>query len=300
MKMSAIADFKSGLSLARSKILTFFLAIIGIVIVLGLVFALVTLPIGLAAWLADPSADFVTRWTETLTAWTLPLTSGSLGVILSLSFLVVILPLTALGIWILGALFGIAKEQVDTNDTRVEHAFSWLRKKFVPLIEGGIIIAIIIVLPALIVGYIISWAYGFQSLPYPFNLIEGIIAFVYFFIMLGLFSLLCPAIVDGMSPLNAMRMSVKTVRANLGRIFGFLLIYILITAIFFGPIAIYSDYWVAMSMIPDPLTDVVFAALTAWTVIGAFILLLFVLPALVFGLTLIYNSLKNSTSAQMS
>jgi hypothetical protein len=300
MKMSAITDFKSGLSLARSKLLTFFLAIIGIVIVLGLVFVLVTLPIGLAAWLANPSADFVTRWTDTLTAWTLPLTSGSPGMILSLSFLVVILPMTALGIWILGALFGIAKEQIDTNDTRVEHAFSWLRKKFVPLIEGGVVLAIIIGLPAFIVGYIVGWAYGFQPLPFPINWIEGIIGFAYFFIMLGLFSLLCPAIVDGESPVNAMKMSVKTVRANLGRVFGFLLIYILIIAILFGPIGVYSAYLVFIGMTPDPLTDIVMAALTAWSVFGAFILLLFVLPALVFGLTIIYNSLKSSTPAQMS
>ena len=292
--MNAITDFKSGLSLAKSKVLTFFLAIIGIVIVLGLVFVLVTLPIGLAAWMMDPSADFIIRWTETLTAWTLPLTAGSAEVILSISFLTVILPTAAIGIWVLGALFGIAKEQIDTNDTRVEHAFSWLRKKFVPLIIGGILLSIVIVLPALIVGYIISWAYGFQTIPYPINWIEGIIGFVYFFIMLGFFSLLCPAIVDDVSPLDAMRMSVKVVRANMGRIFGFLLIFVIITLLIFGPIAVYSMYLVSLGLIPDPMTDVTFAALTAWSAIGAFILLLFAIPTLIFGLTLIYNSLRSS------
>jgi len=300
MNMSAINDFKSGLSMAKGKLLTFFLAIIGIVVVLGLVLAVVVLPIGLVAWMMNPSADFITRWTETLTAWTLPLTYGSAEVILSISFLTVILPITAIGIWVLGALFGIAKEQIDTNDTRVEHAFSWLKKRFAPLIGGGILLSIIIILPALIVGYIISWAYGFQPVPYPINWIEGFIGFVYFFIMLSFFSLLCPAIVDGMSALDAMRMSVKTVRANLGRVFGFLLIFVIITLILFGPIAIYSMYLVSLGLTPDPLTDVVFAALTAWSAIGAFILLIFVLPALVFGLTLIYNSLKTQTPVQMS
>ena len=297
MYMGAIADFKSGLSLAKSKVLTFFLAIIGIVVVLGLVFVLVTLPIGLAVWMMDTSADFITRWTDTIVAWTLPLTSGSVEVILSLSFLIVILPIAALGIWVLGALFGIAKEQVDTNDTRVEHAFSWLRKKFVPLIIGGILLSIIIVLPALIVGYLISWAYGFQAIPYPVNWIEGIIGFVYFFIMLGLFSLLCPAIVDDVSPLNALKMSFRMVRANLARIYGFLLIFVLITLLLFGPIGLYSIYLVSLGMTPDPMTDAVFAALTAWSAIGAFILLLFVIPTLIFGLTVIYNSLKGSSQA---
>ena len=295
--MSAITDFKSGLSLAKSKVLTFFLAIIGIVVVLGLAFVLVTLPIGLIAWMIDPSADFITRWTDTLVAWTLPLTSGSVEVILSISFLAVILPIAAIGIWVLGALFGIAKEQIDTNDTRVEHAFSWLRKKFVPLIIGGILLSIVIFLPALVVGYVISWAYGFGTIPYPINWIEGIIGFVYFFIMLGFFSLLCPAIIDDTSPLDAMKKSFRIVRANLGRIFGFLLIFVIIASILFGPIAIYSMYLVSLGLTPDPMTDVVFAALTAWSAIGAFILLLFVVPTLIFGLTLIYNSLKSTPNA---
>ncbi|MFW9932678.1 MAG: hypothetical protein ACFFDR_08480, partial [Candidatus Thorarchaeota archaeon] len=138
VNMQAYDDLKLGLSMAKSKILTFFLAIIGILVILGLTFAVITLPIGLAVWLLDPSADFITQWVETLVAWTLPLTSGSVAVILSVSFLGVILPLSALAIWVLGALFGIAKEYIETQDTRVEHAFTWLRKKFVPLIVGGI------------------------------------------------------------------------------------------------------------------------------------------------------------------
>lgn len=297
IKMSAIADFKSSLSLTRSKVLTFFLAIIGIAVVLGLVFVLVTLPIGLAAWLMNPSVDFITSWTNTITAWTLPLTSGDIGVVLSLSFLIVILPMSALGIWVLGALFGIAKEQIDTNDTRVEHAFSWLRKKFVPLIIGGILLSIIIVLPALVVGYIISWAYGFQTIPYPVSWIEGVVGFIYFFIMLGLFSLIGPAIIDDVSPINALKMSFRMVRANLARVYGFLLIIVIIAFVLVGPISLYSLYLVSLGLTPDIMTDVVFATFTAWTVIGAFILLLFIVPTLVFGLTVIYNSLKSPPQA---
>ena len=288
--------------MAKSKVLTFFLAIIGIVVVLGLVFAVITVPIGVVAWLLDPSLDFITTWTNTIVVWTLPLTSGSMAVILSISFLVVILPLGALGIWVLGALFGIAKEYIDTNDTRVEHAFTWLRKKFAPLIVGGILLAIIIVLPALVVGYLISWAYGFGTVPWPVDWIEGILGFVYFFIMIGLFSLTCPAIVDDMGAVDAIKHSLKTVRANMGRVYGFLLLIVAISFIFVGPIALYSTYLVYMGFTPDPMTDVVYAVFTAWTVIGVFLILLFLLPAFIFGLTRIYNSLKGAgtTPAQVS
>ncbi|MFW9920027.1 MAG: hypothetical protein ACFFED_10530 [Candidatus Thorarchaeota archaeon] len=295
VNMQAYDDLKLGLSMAKSKILTFFLAIIGILVILGLTFAVITLPIGLAVWLLDPSADFITQWVETLVAWTLPLTSGSVAVILSVSFLGVILPLSALAIWVLGALFGIAKEYIETQDTRVEHAFTWLRKKFVPLIVGGILLAIVIGLPALIVGYIISWAYGFGTIPWPVDWIEGIIGFIYFFIMLGLFSLVCPAIVDDMGAMDALKYSFRTVRGNMNRVFGFLILFMLVIFILVGPLSVYSVYLVSQGIIPNPMTDVLFAALTAWTAIGAFIFLLFLLPALIFGLTNIHKSLKGAT-----
>lgn len=301
VNMQAYDDLKSGLSMAKSKVLTFFLAIIGIVVILGLVFAVITVPIGLAVWLIDPSGDFITQWVNTMVAWTLPLSSGNMAIILSVSFLVVIIPMTALGIWVLGALFGIAKEYIDTNDTRVEHAFSWLRKKFGPLIVAGILLAIIIGLPAMFVGYIISWAYGFGTLPWVVQWIEGVIGFIYFFIMLGLFSLVCPAVVDNVGAVDSLKHSLKMVRANLGRVFGFLFLIVVICFIFVGPIAVYSTILVYQGIIiTDPMTDVVFAALTAWTVIGAFLVLLFVIPALVFGLTRIYDSVKSVAPTQVS
>jgi hypothetical protein len=300
LNMQAYDDLKLGLSMARQKVLTFFLAIIGILVVLGLVFAVITLPIGLAVWFFDPTGDFITQWTNTIVAWTLPLNSGNVAVILSFSFLAGVIPMAAIGIWVLGALFGIAKEYIDTNDTRVEHAFTWLRKKFGPLIVGGILLAIIIGLPALIVGYLISWIYGFGTVPWPVDWIEGAFGFIYFFIMLGLFSLLCPAIIDNHGAVDALKYSVRTVRANIGRVFGFLILIVIVCSIAVGPIAAYSTYLVSQGIIPDPMTDVLFAALTAWTAIGAFFILLFVIPAFVFGLTRIYDSTKGAAPTQMS
>jgi hypothetical protein len=300
VNMQAYGDLKSGLSLARHKVLTFFLAIIGILVVLGLIFAVITLPFGLAVWFFDPSGDFITQWVNTITAWMLPLSSGSVAVILSVSFLAVILPLTALGIWVLGALFGIAKEYIDTNDTQVEHAFTWLRKMFGPLIGGGVLLAIVIVVPALIVGYLVSWAYGFTTVPYPVDWIEGVAGIVYFFIMLGFFSLLCPAIVDGVGAVDAMKLSFRMARANMGRVFGYLLLFMLILFIFIAPVAIYSTYLVSLGHVFDPMTDVIAAVCTAWTAVGVFFIALHLLPGFVFSLTLIYNSLKGAAPTQMS
>ncbi len=298
--MQAYDDLKSGLSMAKSKVLTFFLAIIGIVVILGLVFVVITIPIGLAVWFLDPSADFITQWTNTMVAWTLPLSSGNIAVIVSVSFLVVILPMTALVIWVLGALFGIAKEYIDTNDTRVEHAFTWLRKKFGPLIVAGILLAIIIGLPAMIFGYLVNFAYGFGPVPWFVQWSVGIIAFVYFFIMLSLFSLVCPAIIDDVGAVDALKHSVKMVRANMSRVFGFLLMIVIICFIFVGPLAMYSAYLVYLGFTPAIATDVIFAALTAWVVIGVFFIFLFVIPALIFGLTRIYNSVKSAVPTQVS
>ncbi|MFW9910139.1 MAG: hypothetical protein ACFFEF_16400 [Candidatus Thorarchaeota archaeon] len=296
--MYGYEDLKSGLSMARSKVLTFFLAIIGIFVILGLVFVVVTLPIGLAIWLLDPTGDFITAWVETMVAWTLPLSSGNVAIILSVSFLVIIIPMTALGIWILGALFGIAKEYIDTNDTRVEHAFTWLRKKFGPLMVGGVLLAVIIGLPAMIVGYLISWAYGFGTIPWPVDWIEGILGFVYFFIMLGFFSFVCPAIIDDVGAVDSLKLSYKMVRANMARVFGFLLLIVIVAFIFVGPIGLYSVYLTYLGLIPNPMTDVFFGVLTAWAAIGVFIFVLFFLPALIFGLTRIYNSIKGAAPTQ--
>ena len=76
--MEAIEDFKISLSMAKSKVLTFFLSIIGILVIFALIFIVITLPVGMIAWFINPSLDFITQWVNAITAWTLPLTGGSM------------------------------------------------------------------------------------------------------------------------------------------------------------------------------------------------------------------------------
>jgi hypothetical protein len=290
--LEALEDFKTSLSIAIRKMLTFFLAIIGIFVILGLIFMVITLPVGLIAWFIDPSLDFITQWVNVMTAWTLPLTGGSMALILSFSFIAVALPGVALLIWILGALFGLGKEYIENGDTRVENAFTWLRKKFIPLIITGILYSVIAILPAMIIGYLISAAFGFGDIPYPIDIAVWSIGLLYAFIVVGFFSFWVPAVCDDVSPFNALKKSVELVRNNLIRVFGFLIIILVILLIFIGPIAFYSYYLISIGIPPNPMTDVVYTGLIAWVVIGACLFLVLFLPSTILGLTRIYNEVK--------
>ena len=290
--MEPLEDFKTSISMAKSKVLTFFLAIIGIFVILGIIFVVITLPIGLIAWFMNPSIDFITQWVNAITAWTLLLTGGSMELILSFSFVAFVLPGVSFFVWILGALFGISKEYIETGDTRVENAFTWLRKKFFQLIITGVLISIIILLPAMIIGYLVSAAYGFGDIPFPVDVGLWSVALIYAFIIIGFISFWVPAVCDDVSPFDALKKSIELVRNNFIRVFGFLAIIVIILVIFIGPIAIYSYYLISLGQVPNPMTDAVLAALVAWIVFGAFLFLLLLLPATIIGLTRIYNEIK--------
>jgi hypothetical protein len=290
--MEALEDFKISISMAKGKLLTFFLAIIGIFVVLGIIFVVITLPIGLIAWFMNPSIDFISQWVNAITAWTIPLTGGSLELILSFSFIAFVLPGVSFFVWILGALFGISKEYIETGDTRVENVFIWLRKKFFPLIITGVLISVIILLPAMVVGYLVSAAYGFGDIPFPVDVGLWSIALIYAFIIIGFISFWVPAVCDDVSPIDALKKSIELVKNNLIRVFGFLAIIVIILVIFITPIAFYSYYLISLGQVPNPMTDAVLAALIAWIVFGAFLFLLLLLPATILGLTRIYNEIK--------
>lgn len=290
--MEALEDFKTSFSMAKSKVLTFFLAIIGIFVVLGLIFVVITLPVGLIAWFIDPSFDFITQWVNAMTAWTLPLTGGSMALILSFSFIAVVIPGVSFFVWILGALFGIAKEYIETGDTRIENAFTWLRKKFIPLIITGILISVVAVLPAIFIGYLVSAAHGFGNIPFPTDVIVWTTALIYAFIVIGFFSFWVPAVCDDVSPLEAMKKSISLVKNNIVRVFGFLIIILIILVLFIGPVAFYSYYLISLGQTPDPMADIMLAGLIAWVAIGAFLFILLLLPTTILGLTRIYNEIK--------
>jgi hypothetical protein len=76
------------------------------------------------------------------------------------------------------------------------------------------------------------------------------------------------------------------------RVFGFLIIILILLVIFVGPVAFYSYYLISLGQTPNPLTDAVLAALIAWVAVGAFLFVLLLLPTTILGLTRIYNEIK--------
>ena len=104
-----------------------------------------------------------------------------------------------------------------------------------------------------------------------------------------------PASTDGKSALESLKTSFRLTKENLVRVFGAWTIFIALIVIFFVPIAFYAVYFVAPGVI-----DLGFAITIAWAAIGAFVIILFVLPALFLTFMRIYLSVTGKLGQQES
>ncbi|MFW9806945.1 MAG: hypothetical protein ACFFFK_09475, partial [Candidatus Thorarchaeota archaeon] len=147
-----LKDFKVGFTLAVKNILSFGLAMLGIILVtivlLVVILLLIVVPI-----LITLGVPFLIWLVQSLVSG-FEASSG-----LALIFLIMFLVLPILGPFFvaLGALFGMAREIVESDGTHAESAFSWYGKRGFSLLGGGILHFLITLAPLILAFISISY-----------------------------------------------------------------------------------------------------------------------------------------------
>ncbi|MBY8998461.1 MAG: hypothetical protein KGD60_12080 [Candidatus Thorarchaeota archaeon] len=297
--MSVMDDVKVSFGYAKNNMLSFLLAIFGMLILVAILIFIVISPLLLMAWLANPSDPeafglAISAYFQGLTGFfgSNPLAGLFGGGAIGLLFLI---PIFAVGTWIFSAIYGMSNEIIMTGGTHAESAFGYLRKNVVSSLGAGVLWSLVLFVPLWLVGLGATALTGFTTLPAGWGWPIGIITFLYVYIVGGFLMLHLPASADGLGALDSLKTSFRLTKENLGRVFGAWTIFIALIAVFFAPIALYAVYFGSPGVI-----DIGFAITIAWAAIGAFVLILFALPALFLTFTRIYLSVTGKLPQQGS
>jgi hypothetical protein len=227
-------DLKASFKLAVKNILSFLLGMIGVIIVTVLLIAamaIAVIPVVILFLGIEGMTNAITQLAPLMGTG-----SGAAAIIFGVG-MVVISPLLIPFFVSVGALFGMGREIAESEGTNAEGVFSWYSRKFFSFIGGGLIIFLISMLPlALLMLALIPVHGGSPSGPFAWVLPVG--AFIWLTVSLGMLSMTYPAIVDGHSPIEATKISLKMGWTYFDRIFSTFLAFIGIIALLFAPFII--------------------------------------------------------------
>ncbi|MHA1902516.1 MAG: hypothetical protein ACXADL_01160 [Candidatus Thorarchaeota archaeon] len=277
-----LEDVKVSFKFAVKNIISFFLGMLGVVIVSVIILASILLVVLLPVFLAGLPALFE-LFTSFLNVWTISEGAMAIAVILAI-FLPLTLPLFAA----IGALYGMAREVVESEGTTAEGVFTWYKRKFFGLAGGGIILFTISILPIVVVliSYILYFGMTFD----PFaNSVLVVFGIIWLTITLGAQSMLFPGIIDGLSPLAALRQSFRMSWNHFERVFGIWLLFTGILVAMLMPIIL-----PALFLIPGLISGQLFDPLLLMTYapIMVILLILVVFPARTIAMTRVYMILS--------
>lgn len=220
-----LKDFKVGFTLAVKNIVSFGLAMLGILVVTIILLVLILLFI-LIPVLFTLGLPFLIWLVETVVV-EFTATSG-LTLILLIMFL--LLPLLGPFFIALGALFGMAREIVESDGTQAESAFSWYRKRGLSLLGGGILHFIITLAPLIIAFLSISYPTWNPPTNAQLEIIVPLIV-VWIILVNGMLSLTFPGIIDGLPAIRAAARSVRLTCQFPDRVLGAWIIIVLIVGV---------------------------------------------------------------------
>ena len=271
-------DIKISLRFALKNIASFFLAMIGVIIVSGILLALVFGFLFLALFIGTGGISGLIQYFTELSLSFENFNVGTMG--LGMLFLV---PLLSPVFVAIGALFGMGREIVESEGTSVEGVFTWYRRKFVPLAGGGIILFLLTILPP---ALSFAFVYELMGLNPPLSIISILAVFTFLWIILvtGSLSMMFPAIIDGKGAIDATIQSIRMSWKYFDRVFGVWLGILTLIFVFFVPlIAIPATFWgTAEVMSPVGIIAAVYALPVMIIVVLVFI------PAAAIALSRVY------------
>ena len=290
-------DMKTSLKLAWGRALSYFLANLGMLIVVAILGLLIAIPVAAVAYLAF--APFYVFTTDALAEWALDnfFVWGTLVVLAGIFVVSLLMVVT-------GSLYGMSHDLVTKGDTRAEAAFSYLRRKFLTFMSTGAMLAIIVLLPPVVVWGLTSYALD-HVVTTAVAALLAVFGFVWIFITGGLTSMVFPAVVSGKGVQAAFKESFSLASRYFDRVFGLMSAIVLLLTATFGPVVILGfivPHLFLPPMIPPMMMTLIpaLAAVGLWTVVSVFLWLLLFLPMVRIAWVRVYQELTGGTIATQS
>lgn len=285
-------DMKTSAKLAWKSMLSYFLANLGMLIVMAILVGIVAIPVLAVAWFALAPLSEATMTALASWASANPLLVGGLGIL-------VLIPVISLFMVVSGSIYGMSHDLITKGETKAESAFSYFRHKFLSFAGTGAILTIIVLLPPVVVWGLTSYAMGY-AIAAPATYLLTAFTFVWVYITAGLTSMVWPAVASGKGVQDAFKESFSLSRQYFDRVFGVLTAIVLLLAATVGPVIL-----AALAMIPfvPPVTMVfapVFVGVMVYTVIMVFLWLLVFLPMVRIVWVKVYQELTGGEIATQS
>jgi len=287
---------KTSFKQAYGSALSYFLANLGMIIVVSILALLIAAPLAIVAWVALSPISEVTMVAMGEWAVANPLVLGGIGILL-------LIPFISLFLVVSGSIYGMSHDLVTTGETKAEAAFSYLRRKFLTLWGTGAILTIIILLPPALVWGLTAYAMGFTTTAALSTLLT-VFTFVWLFITIGLTAMVFPAVVSGKGVQQAFKESFSLATKYFDRIYGVLAAIVLLIAATFGPIII-AGLTIPLFFQPGiPMMSFglfpALAGIMLWTVVSVFLWLFLFLPMIRITWVRVYQELTGGTIASQT
>ena len=237
-----VEDVKISIRFAYKNIISYVLAIFGVLIISLILLVFVAILIFVPLYFALNGMEGFVAFFESFDP-----TNGIQIANIAVGSVLIIIPLFAPFFVAIGALFGMGREIVESEGTSAEGVFTWYRKKFFSLAGGGIILFAIVLGPlllALLIGtaiYGVSFfniaLIGFGTTNSLGPVLSGLLL-IWFAISLGILSMMFPAIIDGYPVIQAVKKSVKMSITYFDRVFGIWISYLVLLAVLVIPMAV--------------------------------------------------------------
>ncbi len=284
-----LEDLKVSFKFATKNVLTYLLALIGVVIVSLLLIVVVAAMIFIPLFFIVGGFEGFTLFFESFGS---SITPGGVTTIALGSFLFA-LPFIAPICVAIGAMFGIGREIVESEGARAEGVFTWYKKEFFSLAGGGLILFLVVLGPVML-GLLAGTAIlgeDFLSLAFissgPTTAINSML-FALFAIWIvfsvGMLSMIFPSIIDGYSVFESTKRSIRMSIRYFDRVFGVWIAFILVLVVLIAPIFVMPFAFDTVNPTITPLGGL----LMVYMIPAGIILLFLYMPALSIGLTRIY------------
>jgi hypothetical protein len=285
-------DMKTSVRLAWKSMLSYFLANLGMLIVMVILVAIVAVPFAIVAWALFAPFNEATMTALANWATANPLLVGGIG-------LLVLIPFVSMFLVVSGSIYGMSHDLVTKGETKAELAFSYFRHKFLSFAGAGAILTIIVLLPPIIAWGLTSYAMGYV-ITAPATYLLTAFTFVWLYFTAGLTSMVWPAVVSGKGVQAAFKESFSLSIRYFDRVYGVLTAIVLLLVATFGPVIIVGLSFAA------PVPPVTLAFLPAlvgvglYTVIMVFLWLLLFLPMVRIAWVKVYQELTGGEIATQS
>jgi hypothetical protein len=276
MKRSGFSELfetlKVSFKLTFKNMISFILAILGMLVV-TLVLLMLIIGIG-AILLIVIFNDY--RGIEGILIFLEEAGSDIVGLQVLPFIMFIAMPVLAPFLMAFGSLFGMGRELIESGGTSSEGVLIWYKNKFLSLAAAGLFYFSIIFLP-LIAVY--SAGYAYYNGTDPGALVIGIfiaLSFIWMVISGGIFIQIFPAIIDGHSIPEAIKLAYRISKRYYDKIFSVWISFVLIVLVILYPI-----------LIAPQLGDL-FNYIASYTIVAVLLILFVIIPALVLAISRVY------------